>query len=341
MSRMLSALLGATICLTLAADTTGRITGKVLDKAGKPVPNATIVLKRTDISWTKTLKVSGNGTFQQVGLEPKEFDITASAEGFAPLTIHLKIPLGDTLNQDFCLMKPEDVRAAAPQGAPQPSGDKAVIGADAFNQAVVLYNDKNYTAALPLVESAFSNLKESLELLPAEKKPELESQVAQVERVYGVVLFEVGRQDAARQTELWGQAEPRLKAALARNPKDQRVLDALITTSKAKGDTEAATTYQASLDALIGPRPELAFNQGVETYNKGDMAAAKPFFLKAIQVDPNFAEAYYMLAMCEFAGNNLKATKQNFKKYLEVAPKGKHAEEVKAMLEDPSLKGIK
>ncbi|WP_005032713.1 tetratricopeptide repeat protein [Holophaga foetida] len=226
-------------------------------------------------------------------------------------------------------------KAVDAAGKPIPSGNTATIqlsGAELFNQAVALYNDRKYAEALPLIEAAYKSLKTSCESLPAEKRPELEAQVAQVERVLGITLFEVGRQR---------EAEPHFKAALVRNAKDQRVLDCLISLSKAKGDNASASAYQAALDALAGPRPDLAYNQGIDAYNKGDLAGAKPFFQQAIQADTSFAEAYYMLAMCEFAENNLKATKRNFMKYLEVAPKGKRAEEVKAMLGDPSLKGVK
>ena len=48
-----------------------------------------------------------------------------------------------------------------------------------------------------------------------------------------------------------------------------------------------------------------------------------------------------MLAMVEFAENNLRGTKQHLQKYLELAPTGKNAGTAKEMLRDPSLKNIK
>ena len=61
-------------------------------------------------------------------------------------------------------------------------------------------------------------------------------------------------------------------------------------------------------------------------------AEAKPFLQKAIAIKADYAEAYYLLAMCEFAEMNLKGTKTNLQKYLEHDPAGKHAAEVKAMV---------
>jgi hypothetical protein len=45
--------------------------------------------------------------------------------------------------------------------------------------------------------------------------------------------------------------------------------------------------------------------------------------------------------MVEYANMNLKGTKLHFLKYLELAPTGDKAAEIKEMLKDPSLKNIK
>ena len=45
--------------------------------------------------------------------------------------------------------------------------------------------------------------------------------------------------------------------------------------------------------------------------------------------------------MVEFGENNLKGTKHNLQKYLELAPAGKNSATAKEMLKDPSLKNIK
>ena len=47
------------------------------------------------------------------------------------------------------------------------------------------------------------------------------------------------------------------------------------------------------------------------------------------------------LLICALIYNNLKGTKTNLQKYIDLAPTGKHAGEVKAMLADPSLKNVK
>ena len=70
-------------CVSVQAETTGRISGQVVNSAGKPVAGAKVTLKRLDRNWTKDLFPDKSGRFLQVGLEPKDFELTASAEGYA------------------------------------------------------------------------------------------------------------------------------------------------------------------------------------------------------------------------------------------------------------------
>ena len=83
------------------------------------------------------------------------------------------------------------------------------------------------------------------------------------------------------------------------------------------------------------------FTQGKEYFDKGEFKAAKIELKNAIQIDPKFAESYYLLGMVEYGNMNLKACKESLVKYLELDPKGRKAAEVKEMLNDPSLKKLK
>ena len=137
------------------------------------------------------------------------------------------------------------------------------------------------------------------------------------------------------------EGEPYLLRALERNPKDERVLQALVATSKAKDDKVAEQKYTAILEALHGPNPDLLYNKGVEAFNAGKTKEAKAQLTKTLEVEPKYAEAHFLLAMVEFAENNLRGTKTHLQKYVELAPAGKNAATAKEMLKDPSLKNIK
>ena len=100
MRRLALALMLPTICLSIHAEQTGRISGKVLNKEGKPIPGSKVNLKRVDRNWSKDLIPDKNGNFLQVGLEPKDFTLTVTAEGYVTYTESpVKIPLADVIVQ--------------------------------------------------------------------------------------------------------------------------------------------------------------------------------------------------------------------------------------------------
>ncbi len=340
MRRILPALLMTTACLLVQAEQTGRISGKVLAKDGKPVAGTKITLKRLDRNWTKDLVPDKTGNFLQVGLEPKEFMLVASAEGFVDYQEQIKIPLGDVLIKNITLLTPAEAREAAIAGgaaqvAPEdPAAQKDTEGREAFNQAIPLYNEGKFAEALPLMDKSYKSLTEAAAELKDEKaKADLAPELIKIERVLGICMAQAGEKKA--------DAEPFLLKALERNPKDERVLAGLVETSKAKSDKPAEQKYLALLEAIQGPNPDLLYNKGVEAFNNGHTKEAKAHLLKTLEVAPKYAKAHYLLGMVEYANMNLKGTKEHFLKYLEIAPTGEKAAEIREMLKDPSLKHIK
>ena len=326
--------MASVICLTLAADTTGGISGKITTKDGKPIPSAVVTLKRTDIAYTKELKADANGKFIQVGLNPVEFDVVVKAPGFADFQTHIKIMLGELMKKDFTLLTPEEARTSAPAGTVVPVDPGASLedaGYAAFNEATIYYNAKEWKKSEPLLEKSYASLNESLVKTKDETaKGEIQEKLKTISRVYGVVLYEVGKDEKA--VAKLDQAKPLLDKAYDLNNKDMRVVEALFNIAKEKGDKEGMAKYQAAIDAVVGPRPENAYNDGVAAYNANKFKEAKEFILKAIQIDSKFADSYYMLGLIETNNNNLKAAKEAFKKCLELAPTGKHAGDCKEFI---------
>lgn len=313
--------------LLLHADTTGRIGGKITSSDGKPVLNATIVLKRVGASWTKEIKVDANGSFFQVGLEPKDFEVTVTAPGFAPHKETVKIPLGEIKNMSVVMKTPAEAAAAPTSGAVMDnSGAKAENDAtDAYNTAAEFYSSKEYASALAPAELAHSGFKTSLETAKDETKADLEEKLQKASRLLGMVHFQAGKKDEARKL---------LDPIIEKNPKDGVVVTALLVIAKDAKDKAGQAKYQALLDSIEGPRPENAYNEGVVALNAGDYKGAKAGALKALGVKADYADAYYIIGIAEYGMSNLKGAKEALQKYMALAPTGPKAGEVKEMLKE-------
>ncbi len=336
--RHVPALVFALAVLPLAADTTGRVAGKVTTKDGKPVASAKVTLSRVDINWKKELKTNASGSYMQIGLEPREYDLEVSAEGFVSHKERFRVPLGDVLNVNVTLLTAaESAQAGGGAVAATPADPGAGLdqtGSEAFNEAVTLFNEQKYAEALPLVELAYQNLQESLEKTTDEgAKADVEKKIERVGRTYGITLFEVGIASEAKK-DLLVKAKPFLEKDFEKDPKNGRTVDRLLRLSKAQHDKEGEKKYQALMDAIIGPQAQVPYNEAVNAFNAGHVKEAKEHALKAIATDPKFADSYWLMGVLEFSLNNLPGAKSNLRKYLELAPNGAKAGEVKEMLKE-------
>jgi tetratricopeptide (TPR) repeat protein len=110
---------------------------------------------------------------------------------------------------------------------------------------------------------------------------------------------------------------------------------------KLKKNSEAIAAYTKA--AEISPNPGIAyFNICATQYNMGNMEGALTACEKAISIDPNKADAYFIKGSAMFSKGTLDkqnkytppaGTAEALTKYLELAPEGPHASDVKQMLE--------
>lgn len=345
LNRILPVIVAAAATLVLHADTTGRVAGKVTNKKGEPLAEAVVTLKRIDITWTKVIPVTAKGAFLQVGLEPKEFDVTVSCKGYVDNIRRVKVPLGEVATENFTLLTAEEQLAEARTSGKAPVEDAGVRAeneaTDATNQAIALYKERKFAEAQPLLEAAQLKFNQSLQKTKDEAaKTSLTDNLATSERLLGIVMANNYAADPAK-ADLAAKAQPLLEKALARKPDDLFSLQAIVDLAKARKDADLEKKYKPALDKLVGPKPENSYNDAVAAFNAGKAKEAKDFLMSTIQIDPKFAESYYLLGMVEYGNMNLKACKESLLKYLELDPKGKKSAEVKEMLNDPSLKKIK
>ncbi|MCL1894699.1 MAG: carboxypeptidase regulatory-like domain-containing protein [Holophagaceae bacterium] len=325
------------VSLSLNAQTTGNMRGKVTDSAGKPIPSAKLALRRPDSSQISEIKINSAGSYQWRGA-PYEYELTASAQGYVEHKETVKVPLANTLTKDIVLRTPEEVSVDNSPGQPVAGRESATVGINAYNEAGQLFNEKNYSQALEISEKAVTFFSKSVEESSGEPPSDVQKHLLSAKKLYALSMFEVGNADTAQRSELWLKAEPILLECLEKLPGDSIFAQCLAEIAGMKGDTEAASKYIDMVEKIEGPIAGNSYNRGVDLYNAGKTTEALPHFKRAIEIDSKMPEAYYLLAMCELGEGNFAAAKTNLQKYLAMAPKGKFASEAQEILADPAFK---
>ena len=80
------------------AQFSGTITGEIQDPNGSIVPNAKLVLTKTDTGEQRTAASSASGVYQFVSLAPGNYDLTATVAGFAQSRSTIVLLTGETRN---------------------------------------------------------------------------------------------------------------------------------------------------------------------------------------------------------------------------------------------------
>jgi len=332
MNRTLRALIPVILVAapSLRADTSVRFFGTVKTQDGKPIEGAKITLERLDIKWKVEMVSDAKGTFSRAGVTPLsglQYQITITKDGYAQVQEKLELSLSNESghHRDFVLLPPGAVTAGADVDPALKADSEA---RDAFNAAVPLYKNKQYAEALPNLEKAYKGMTTAAADMKDElAKADSQSLLPTISKIYGIDLHEVGRDD---------EALPLLTSVVDANPKNVKNADAMPTPVEIytkKKDDANRLKYQAMLNAATGTTSAAApYNDAVNSFNAGKFKEAKQHLEKAIASDPSFPDSYYLLGLVEMSQGNLAGAKSSLRKYIELAPNGKHAQEVKEAL---------
>ena len=94
--------------LLIAQNTTATVTGIVLDKQKLAIPAATVVVAETNRGFTRNATSGADGVFEIAGLQPGEYLLTATLQGFAKTEVELKLEVNQRLRLDI-VMEPGGV----------------------------------------------------------------------------------------------------------------------------------------------------------------------------------------------------------------------------------------
>ena len=331
---------------------TANLEGNVKGEDGKPLQGALIKIDRTDIKGHYQVKTDKKGHFLHAGLPYGVYDVTVSVNGQDKDNFK-GVPLrgGDMMPLEFDLSK-SAAAAAAAQGQAEAAKD-ATRGMSAAQKAELEKQMKEREEAM----------KKNKELNDAFNAGMAAAQAKQWDQA--VTSLTKASELDAKQHVVWAQlaeAEMNLgesKKGAEGDAEVQKGLDAYqkaielkpddpgyhnnfaLSLAKAKKypEAQAELTKAATLDPPNAGR--YYYNLGALLVNAGQNEPAGEAFKKAIDTDPNYADAQYqygvyLLSKATIAGDGkvtpVPGTADAFQKYLQLKPDGPFADSAKSML---------
>jgi tetratricopeptide (TPR) repeat protein len=373
------AVLVATICIQPAFAATVRVIGKVTDMEGKPLADAHVIFTNPENGQKYDNKTNGKGEYDRIGFNPGNYDVTILDKDKKPLVNMKNVVVSfekDPNEINFDLAKIAQQPAAGGTGL-TPEQQKQIDEAKNKNAEIAKENlrrsDLNAKLrqadtlekagdAAPDPAAKMQNYEQAVELLKGvtQADPTREIIWANLANAYltlGDASLKLSPPDKEKATANFTEAANSYKKAIQLNPQAKDIGgyhnnlgQALVRT----GDT-AAAVQEYNTAAQVDPTRAAQFyfnagavltNQGAfdldQTKKKQELGSAVEFFDKAIQVKPDFAEAYYQKGVnlvnqmtYDKTGKPIAVpgTVEAFNKYLEIEPSGKYADAAKGNIE--------
>ncbi len=340
---------------------TAAFEGDVKGEDGKPLVKTMVHIDRTDIKGNYKVNTDKKGHYYYGGLPPSGiFKIWVEVDGKERDSMdNVHAGLGDAKKVDFDLSK------SAKNNADKNADLRKTIesGGELTKEQTRDMTPEQKAALEKKIKDAQKDLAKRKELNDAFNN----GKTALDAKQYDVAIenFEKAKAMDANQHVIWGNlGDAYGGAAKTKTGADQQaMLDkgiesykkaielkpddaayhnnyALILAQEKKSDEALVElTKAAQLDPPSAGK--YYFNGGAVLVNLGQNDAAGAMFKKAIEADPEYAEAHYQYGLSLYAKATTApdgkivppdGTKEEFQKYLELAPTGPNAETAKAML---------
>lgn len=298
------------------AQAQGSLRGSVVDEAGKPVPEAEIILKYVgDVEITVTLKTNVRGEFTRAGLRVGEWKMQAS-KGTLIGTQTVKVVMSEMTRLEALVIKP-----------PAAAG-----GTDTTGMTPKEIEERNKVMAA--MQADYEAAVASIATDPIGAIAKL-TQVASQVPGCAICYSKIGDAELKKNDPV--AAEAAYKKAIeidAKLPDPYSALAILYNQQKKFDDATAMSQKANELlgSSATGGDPAMLYNQGIIYWNAGKYPEAKAEFEKTIKADPKMAEAYFRLGMANVNLGQLPDAVKALEEYVKLSPTGENAEMAKAIL---------
>ncbi|MEP7131834.1 MAG: tetratricopeptide repeat protein [Acidobacteriota bacterium] len=287
-----------------------RVEGSVKNEKGEPIEGAKVHLRWKQHPDGPDLVTDKKGKWAMLGLTGGPWNIDFEAPGYQ--TRQISAQLKEAERNPPIEIQLQALAPAAGQGAPQ---EQLLVGGrkvsketgDAIEKANAALEAKNYAEARVNYEKAVTELPDSAPLLMR------------------LAASYYGENNAA-------QAIKFARQAAEKDPQDPSPWRMIAEVELQRGNLEAGQAALAKVpeDRIKSGQPYL--NIGIILLNKKKAAEAESAFSKAISVQPDLVDAYYMRGLARYQQKKNADTKADLHKYLELAPKGTDAATAKEIL---------
>jgi tetratricopeptide (TPR) repeat protein len=317
--------------------TAGKVQGRVTD-GGKPVANAEVVLTNADNGKKFKMKTDQNGQFFGVGIQfgVYEEEVTAGEKQFKrKVQVVGEGGAVDDLSVELTAGKPGAGPSKEEMDKMKAEREKGI----GLNALIVQYNAaqtaKNWQQAADILKQMITAAPTRWDYQKA--LGDMEFNLAQYQEAIDQYEKVIPQAEDATKTD------PKADPAKAKVAVSQMLTNEGNSYLKLKKNPEAVAAFSKA--AAMDPNPSTAYwNICATQYNTGDMKGASASCDKAIAADPTRADAYFIKgsALIGMSDGKLDAnghyialpgTTDALNKYLELAPDGPHAAEVKQMME--------
>jgi len=292
------------------AQTTGSVHGVVSDQHGQPVPSATVSLEGLATgSMRRETSTDITGSFQQTGLAPGQYSVTANKTGSGGQGFRILVNAGGSTEVHFIL---EPGRSPAPWLREVQDTRASAT----FNDGVQATRTGDFAEAVRAFQS-------TLELRPT------------CIDCYFNMGVSYGRLDR------FDESEAAFREALRIRPDYAPAYYGLANIYSRQNRTEEAAIARGEANrigvnslALSRARAQDALKRGIEFLNSGNQEAALNQFQAAVETDATMIEPHYWLGLIRETQGDRDAATRSFSRYLSAAPSGEHAAEARRRLAD-------
>ena len=327
------------------AQSTTAIEGVVKGDDGKPLKGAQIQIERKDIKGNYKVKTDKKGHYFYGGLPKGMYKVSVEV-GSQQRDARDNVPTNFTnaVDVDFDLSKGQAAADAKDAERTMSASEKQEYEKKLKDKTAQLTKNKELNDAFNAGVEAQTNKQWDAAIQSFEK-------AAAIDATQHVIFGRLGdcyvalaqTKTGADQTAALTKASDAYQKAIALKPDAPEYHNnyALALAKEKKfADAQTELTKAAQLDPASAGK--YYFNMGAVLVNTGQTDPATDAFKKTIEVDPNYADAYYQLGLLQMGkatvGTDGKmtappGTAEQFQKYLQLSPNGKDADTAKAMLQ--------